>query len=80
MSHHRYTEHHKVPQSRGGKETVELPEAFHEAWHVCFQNLYGKEIQLFIKDLQVLFEQKEKVTAKEIHELREEIKSMEVKP
>lgn len=76
MSEHTYNEHHIVPSSRGGKETVEVHKNFHDAWHTLFGNLYGEEIQLFVKDVQVLFEQKEKINAKELHELREEIKNM----
>lgn len=78
MSHHRYTDHHVTPRSRGGKRTVQLPDAFHESWHVLFGNMYAEEIILFIKDIQVLFEQKEKITASELHDLRNEIKEMEV--
>jgi len=78
MSHHRYNDHHIIPSSRGGKRTVRLPEEFHGAWHILFQNMYGEEILLFIKDLQTLFQQKDKVSAREIHDLREEIKGCDL--
>lgn len=74
MSHHTYTEHHWPPRSRGGTETTELPKAFHQAWHVLFQNMTGEEIKLFIIDMLILFEQKDKITAGELHDLRKEIK------
>ena len=42
--------HHVIPTSRikdeskYRKEKVRLPVMFHEAWHICFANLYGKEV------------------------------------
>lgn len=42
--------HHVIPTSRikrqrgYKKEEISLPVIFHEAWHICFANLYGKEI------------------------------------
>ena len=76
MSNHTYTNHHIKPKSRGGTKTTKLPKAFHQSWHVLFQDMYAEEIIIFIKDLQTLFAQKNKVTAKELHDLRKEIKSM----
>jgi len=53
--------HHVKPTSRINderlykKEKVGLPVVFHEAWHICFANLYGDEIiylmNRFFKDL-----------------------------
>lgn len=77
-SYHRYTDHHVVPRSRGGERTVELPASFHESWHVLFQDMHSQEIILFIEDVQRLFEQKDKITSSELHDLRKEIKEMEV--
>lgn len=47
--------HHVVPTSRikneskYKKEKIGLPVMFHEAWHICFNNLYGKEIVYFME-------------------------------
>jgi len=44
--------HHWPPGSRGGKETIEIPQDFHEKWHVIFLNLYKeKEIDIFLSKL-----------------------------
>lgn len=74
MAQHRYNDHHHPPQSRGGTQTTELPEEFHSAWHVVFQNLKEDELLVFVKDVQKLVKQKDKVKAKELHNLRQEIK------
>ncbi len=74
MSHHEYNEHHHPPSSRGGTQTTELPKEFHQAWHVVFQNLKEDELLVFVKDVQELVKQKDKVKAKELHNLRQEIK------
>ena len=74
VSHHTYTEHHHPPQSRGGTQTTELPKKFHQSFHVVFHNLKGDELLVFIKDLLILLEEKEKITAGELHDLREAIK------
>lgn len=74
MSHSKYTSHHVVPKSRGGKNTCDIPGNFHEAWHTCFQNLYGDEIILFISKLRKMMKVQDKVTSREIHDLRIEVK------
>lgn len=74
MSYHKYNEHHVKPSSRGGKRTVRLPRKFHEAWHVLFQDLYDEEIELFVSDINELMRQGSKVSARQIHNLRKEVK------
>ncbi len=74
MSHHKYTSHHHPPESRGGTQTTELPKKFHQAFHVVFHNLKGDELLVFLKELQMLLERQDKVTAGELHDLREAIK------
>lgn len=76
MSHRKYTSHHVVPKSRGGKKTCDIPRNFHKAWHTCFQNLYGDEITLFISKLRKMMENQDRVTGKEIHDLRVEVRKI----
>ncbi len=73
MSHHKYTKHHHPPKSRGGTRKVKLPECFHDAWHTVFQNLKRKELITFIIELLQMMDRKDKITSKEIHELRQEV-------
>lgn len=43
--------HHLLPRSRGGKDAnniVHLPVNFHQAWHVCFDNLTVQEAHRLI--------------------------------
>lgn len=68
---HQYSAHHRIPSSRGGKETVLIPDKFHEAWHTIFGNLYGDEAIQFIIRLNALFEQ-ENVSSAEIDSLRKQ--------
>lgn len=73
MSHHRYTSHHHPPSSRGGTETVELPKCFHESWHTVFQNLKRNEVLTFAKRFIQLMDKQDKITAKQLHDLRQEV-------
>lgn len=68
----KYSAHHKVPRSRGGKETVLIPDQFHKAWHTIFGNLYDDEAIRFIKGVNALFETEGKVTSAELKSLRDE--------
>lgn len=45
-----YSNHHVRPQSRGGRggKTVLVPDSFHRAWHLLFENLYDRECQRFL--------------------------------
>ncbi len=57
--------HHVIPTSRikgnkTKKEEVELPVVFHEAWHICFANLYGKEVIYLMSRFFAKLTQKEK--------------------
>ena len=71
----KYSEHHTIPRSRGGKtETVFLPKLFHASWHVIFGNLYGDEIVLFIKAVNLLMKTKTYISANELEILRLETK------
>ncbi len=69
--------HHSRPQSRfqGGNEVL-LPKKFHSAWHLLFGNMRGKEIELFIVEVNKLMEYKDKITAHELEELRKEVKEL----
>jgi len=74
VSHHKYVSHHSPPEARGGTETVELPKTFHSAYHTVFQDLKGQELIRFIVELHQLMERQDKVTSREIHDLRQDIK------
>ncbi len=40
--------HHWPPRSRGGQDTIKMPNEFHRAWHDVFMNLYKyKEFEIF---------------------------------
>jgi hypothetical protein len=71
--------HHVVPSSRSkfGKEVL-LPKKFHSAWHTLFGNLYGREVELFIQEVNDLMDEKEEITSRELSKIREEIKGMEL--
>jgi hypothetical protein len=48
----RITEHHVLPQSRGGnkKDNIKkIPESFHSAWHTMFGNMTISETIKFIR-------------------------------
>lgn len=68
------TYHHVIPRSRGGNgngNIVEIPETFHVAWHIIFENLYGEECVYFIEMVNKMMED---CTSKNLAELREKIK------
>ena len=69
--------HHVIPSSRSkfGKE-VTIPEKFHKAWHALFGNLYGKEIELFVEELNDMMDTQDEITSREIAKVREQIKGM----
>ncbi len=79
MGEYAKSSHHAIPSSRSkfGKEVI-LPEKFHKAWHALFQNLYGREIELFIQEVNDLMDNQEEITKKELSKLREDIKGMEL--
>ncbi len=72
-----YSNHHARPQSRftGGNEVL-LPKKFHSAWHLLFGNMCGREIELFIKEVNKLMLIKDKITAGELEEIRKEVKAI----
>ena len=66
--------HHLQPRSRGGKDAnniVHLPVNFHQAWHVCFDNLTVQEAHRLI-DL-VMVAGKE-FTGQDIENMRQKLK------
>jgi hypothetical protein len=71
-----YSEHHVIPRSRGGEKEkiVLLPKLFHTGWHIVFGNLYGKEIEIFIKEVNHLLKIKDTISAHELEQLRNRIK------
>ncbi len=73
------SEHHVIPSSRSkfGK-TVILPEKWHKAWHTLFGNLYGREVGLFVQEVNDLMDTQEEVTKRDLARLREQIKGMEL--
>ncbi len=76
---HEYSSHHTFPQSRfEDSSEVLLPKKFHQAWHTLFLNLTGREIIHFIERLNILMEMKDKITAGELEQLRNEIKAMKI--
>ena len=74
MSRKRTNKHHIIPKSRGGKKTVIIPQNFHQAWHVVFGLLHGKEACLFIEKINEMMNNQERITSKEIAALRDNIK------
>ena len=66
--------HHITPSSRGGEETCEVPDNFHEAWHICFENLTPEEIIKFVKKLNDMMRSRDEVTWADISMLRDSIK------
>ena len=69
------SEHHIVPSSRGGKETCNLPDNFHEAWHQCFQNLTPDEIVIFVQRIQNLMWGRHNITWSDINMIINSIKA-----
>lgn len=70
------SEHHIIPSSRGGKLTCELPDNFHEAWHVCFQNMTPEEICVFVEKIQNLMYGRYSISWAEINAIINSIKKM----
>jgi hypothetical protein len=71
-----YSEHHTVPRSRkkNSEKVVALPKLFHTSWHVLFLNLYGGEIEEFVRIINKKMENQDTITPKEIADLRERLK------
>ena len=71
--------HHVIPSSRSkfGREVI-LPDKFHKALHSLFGNLYGKEIELFVEELNDMMDTQDEITSREIARLRETIKGMDL--
>ena len=79
MAKRKTSNHHVIPSSRSqfGREVI-LPDKFHKAWHSLFGNLYGKEIELFIEELNDMMDEYNEITARDIAHLRETIKGMDL--
>jgi hypothetical protein len=76
---HEYSSHHVFPKSRFDDEgEVLLPKKFHRDWHGVFGNMTGREIIHFIERLNILMSLKDKITAGELEQLRQEIKAMKI--
>ncbi len=71
--------HHNIPSSRSkfGREVI-LPKKFHSAWHTLFGNLYEREIELFVQEINDLMDEVEEITNQDLAKLREEIKGMDL--
>ncbi len=69
--------HHVVPSSRSkfGREVL-LPKKFHSAWHSLVGNLYGREVELFVQEVNELMDTRDEITNQDLAKLREEIKGM----
>jgi len=68
------SEHHIIPSSRGGKEVCELPDNFHEAWHICFQNLTPEEVCMFVRMIQNLMWSRYEITWQDINMIINHVK------
>lgn len=69
--------HHVIPSSRSKfGRTVSIPDKFHKAFHAVFGNLYGKECELFLQEVNDLMDEKEEITNRDLARIREEIKGM----
>ncbi len=77
MKEYKRSSHHIIPTSRRkfGREVI-LPKKFHSALHTVWGNLYGREIELFIKELNQLMEEKDEITNTDLNKLRQEIRGM----
>ncbi len=71
--------HHAIPSSRSkfGREVI-LPKKFHSAWHTLFGNLYGREVELFVREVNELMDTEEEITNQDLAKIREGIKAMEL--
>ncbi len=71
--------HHVIPSSRSkfGREVL-LPKKFHSSWHSLFGNLYGREAELFLQEVNYLMDTEEEITNQDLAKLREEAKGMEL--
>ncbi len=74
-----HSSHHVIPSSRSkfGREIL-LPEKFHKAWHSLFGNLYGREVELFIQEVNDLMDTEEEITKRDLARIREQIKGMDL--
>ena len=68
----KYSAHHKVPRSRGGKQVVSIPDQFHKAWHTLFGNLYDYEVVRFIRGVNALLDTENRITNADLKSLRDE--------
>ena len=68
--------HHEIPRSRlhCSRRTVEIPSGFHTALHCVFGNLFRDEMVEFIKELNLMMENHDKITGKDLEALRDKVK------
>ncbi len=57
---------------------VKLPDGFHRAFHIVFGNLYGEEIILFSKELNLLMDKKDIICGEDLEAIRDKIKLMKL--
>ena len=69
-------QHHLTPRSRNhnSRKTVGLPKGFHTGLHIVFGNLFGQEMVDFIKELNLMMENHDKITGKDLEALRDKVK------
>lgn len=76
MSKSKPSEHHVIPKSRGGRRTCSIPDNFHEAWHLLFENMTPKEICKFVDLLQQHMYNRREMTWEDINRVRNQIKGV----
>lgn len=79
MSCNKPSEHHIIPKSRGGRRTCIIPKNFHESWHILFEDLTPKEIEIFIRRIQQFMWSSNYLTWEDINTIKNSIKKKGVK-
>lgn len=74
MSKRKFSNHHVVPKSRGGKHTCAIPKKLHESWHHVFSNLTPEEACAFVREFQKMMMNRNEVRWKDINALRDKIR------
>ncbi len=66
-----------APSSRPefGKE-VTLPKKFCNAFHLVFEDLYGKEMELFVQELNDLMDEVEEISEQDLNDIRKKVKEV----
>jgi ABC-type phosphate transport system auxiliary subunit len=79
VSKYEKSSHHVIPSScsKFGREVI-LPKKFHSSWHSIFGNLYGREIELFVEEVNSLMDELDEITNQDLAKIRERIKSLKL--